>query len=212
MNSDCPPAGHPFVYRVVEDLDSGNGISYEISLPSSMSDLDIATVRVGRRGGDTEPDRVFRRELFEVVGSIAVAAGHVEAAMKRLLLVLTGERTVFAFVDFQWSDLHKRLMDECGSHRADERRQRLSELLTRAESERLAERRHTAVHGAWWVFAGCGARVSRWPRRASDAIIVGQLADWQQFAEKLWEYAASLDELLGDDEWARAMLPADVLA
>jgi hypothetical protein len=125
--------------------------------------------------------------------------------MKRLLLSLTGVDSSFTEVDFQWAELHKRLLAACAS--TDQRLNKLRKTLECSEKHHLREQRHTAVHGSWWVYAGCGARVSRWPRKQDDRIIAApDLQHWERIARMCWEFAPRLDELLGED-WPRAMLP-----
>jgi len=206
VTENWPPLGHAFSYRVHEAFDNQEGISYDLSLPRRTTTADLSTVRVGRHGGDTPEDLEFREELFRAVGSITVAGGHVEAAMKRLLLLLTDSETVFSLVDHQWLDLENKLRAQCDA--SDDRRLRLLRLLDWADAHRLREQRHTVVHGAWWVYAGVGVRVSRWPRRDSDRLILGDMSWLKQLGGRCWAYSYRLDELLGED-WPRAMLLAE---
>ena len=166
--------------------------------------MDLATLRVGRHGGDTPEDLVFREDLFRSVGSITVAGGHIEAAMKRLLLLLTDTETVFSLVDHPWLELEKKLRVQCNG--SDDRRRSLLRLLDWADGHKLREHRHTVVHGSWWIYAGVGARVSRWPRKQQDAVIIEDMAWLIQISTRCWDYARRLGDLVGDD-WARAMLP-----
>lgn len=176
-----------------------------MSVPGNSPQWDLATVRVGRHGGDGPEDLAFREELFQIVGSITVAGGHVEAAMKRLLLLLMNAPADFSLVDHQWLELEKRLRAQCDG--SDDQRRRLLKLLDWADRNKLREERHTAVHGAWWIYAGVGARISRWPRnKEDDRIIIGDLADVEKLRRRCWAYAMRLDDLLGE-RWPRAMLP-----
>lgn len=113
MAADPADGEHNFYYRVTENLGAVPGTPYQLTVPRNMSPVEMATVRVGRRGGPTSSDLAFRDKLFHMVGSITVAAGHIEAAMKRLLLVLEGEETVFSLADYQWAELHSRLRKAC---------------------------------------------------------------------------------------------------
>jgi hypothetical protein len=205
MTKDWPPPGHSLTYRVDEAFDNVDRISYDMSLPSRASTVNLATVRVGRHGGDAPEDLTFREELYQSVGSVTVAGGHVEAAMKRLLLLLTEAETTFSLVDYQWYELETKLRAQYDD--TDERRRRLLRILDWANRHKLRERRHTVVHGAWWIYAGVGARVSRWPRNEDDRIIIGDMAWLRQLGKHCWAYAHRLDDLLGED-WPRAMLLA----
>ena len=203
VSDSWPPDGHSHVYRV----QSSEGLlDFEMTVPRNMTEIDLATVRLARKGGPNAADYEFREKLYRIIGSITVAGSHVEAAMKRLLVILTGTRTVFEVVDYQWADLHKKLLGECDG--SDQRRRDLRKTLEWSEKHDLRERRNTAVHGAWWVFAGPGVRVSRWPRRDHGAMIEVDLDTWSATAAKSWELVRRLDDLLGE-EWPRAMLPAE---
>ncbi|MEE6295713.1 hypothetical protein [Georgenia wangjunii] len=207
MSTPWPPPGHAFVYQVREDLEGRRGAEYELSLPSSVKELSLSTMQIeGRIGGDTPADLMFREELFRWVGSVTVAGGHIEAAMKRLLLILTGIGSRFRLVDYQWAELEKRLRKECDG--SDERRRRLEEVLDWAERRNLRENRHTVVHGSWWLYAGVDLRVDRWPRKDEDRTI---LTDWKwikTLSADCWSFADKIEKLVGDD-WSRAMIAAE---
>lgn len=205
MADGMPLRGGLRKYIVTEDFQRGTGITYKMTVPSGMAVIEIPTVRVGRYGGPTPDDLQFREELYQAVGSVTVAGGHIEASMKRLLLILGDSDTIFSLVDLQWADLHTRLLQECDDR--DNRRRELRRALDWAERRELRERRHTVVHGAWWLFSGCGARVSRWPRRASGHVELGEMDELARLAVQCWELVRRLDELLGED-WPRAMLPS----
>jgi len=144
MTNDWPPDRHSSSYRVAESIE-GHELTYDVTVPGGRT-LELETVRVGRHGGPNESDLAFRRDLYRVVGSIAVAGGQIEAAMKRLLLVLRGDDSVFALADHDWADLHERLRKEAA--KPAERREELGEILDWAEANKLREHRHNAVHGA----------------------------------------------------------------
>jgi hypothetical protein len=203
---DSPASEPTLTYTVTEDLEGFSPLTYEITVPGSMTVLDISTLRVARDGGPTEGDQQYRAELFSLVGSVTVAGGQIEAALKRLLLVLRGADTVFALADLEWGRLHTQLADLCDG--SDERRAKLQSLLSDAERMRLRDRRNTVVHGAWWIFSGCGVRVSRWPRRKDDSIELWTLADLQSLADACWDFAEQIDLLLAPSDWAQAWLRA----
>ncbi len=108
-------------------------------------------------------------------------------------------------VDYPWLGLEKKLRAHCDS--SDDHSRRLLQLLDWADGHKLRERRHTVVHGAWWVYAGVGARVSRWPRKEEDRVMIADMSWLKQLGTRCWAYAHRLDDLLGED-WPRAMLPA----
>jgi hypothetical protein len=206
MTYEWPQPGHSTWYSTTENLDGYPPLTYDLSLPSSMSTFDLSTVRVGRHGGPTDEDEVFRRGLFQLVGAITVAGGHVETAMKRLLLLMTETEGRFSLVDKTWTDLHNALVAQAETGQ-DDLRTALRDALQWGETNRVKVRRDNAVHAYWWIYEGCGARRSRFYRKTEGKTILAQLTDLDEDADLLFEYARRLDELAGPD-WPIAMLPA----
>lgn len=157
-----------------------------------------------RDDGDTPDDLVFREDLYRLVGSITVAGGHIEAALKRHLLVLTSAGEDFRLVDYSWSELEKKLRKECDSTMP--RQKSLRRLIDAAQKHQLVQHRHTVVHGLWDLYAGRGVRVGRWPRGEEERIYLSDF-DWlKDVNTRCWVYATRLNDLLGKD-WTRAILP-----
>jgi hypothetical protein len=188
--TEWPPPGFHSFYKITEDLSTGR-CEYDMTLPSAMPSLDISTVRVHRHGGPSEADYAFRNELFRMVGAVTVAGGHVETAMKRLLLV-----------DKSWTQLHDDLRSFC-----PDQPQNLADTLDWGEENRIKARRDNVVHAYWWIFDGCGVRRSRFRRKSEGAVMTGTMDDLRKDAELIFAYSERLDDLLGSD-WAYAMLPA----
>jgi hypothetical protein len=95
-----PPSGFRAYYTVSERIVDEPEVSYDLVLPGNFAEVDLATVRIGRHGGASDADIRFGAELYERIGAVAVAAGRVEMAMKRLLLVLTApQKAHFSTVD-----------------------------------------------------------------------------------------------------------------
>jgi hypothetical protein len=200
-----PPPGHSFSYRAEIQLDGGPTTVFDTTLPSGIGEVDIATLRFGRHGGPTPADHTFRRKLYEAVGNVTVAGAHVEAALKRALLNLSGTGSRFDLADFQWADLEKKLRGMCDGSTPE--RVRLEHVLGWAAKRRLREKRHDVVHGAWIVWDGVGLQICRWPRKSSDVIIVYTWDSLEAVGTDCWTYATKLDSILGE-AWPRAMMPA----
>lgn len=62
------------------------------------------------------------------------------------------------------------------------------------------------MHADWWDFAECGIRRTRFARGKSGVTILASLADLEEDARLLFEYARRLDELLEND-WIITRLP-----
>lgn len=174
--------------------------------PWTRDAFDLSTVQVRREGGPTPADLEFREELFAVVGSITVAGGQIEAALKRLLLILRGNAIGFGSVDLQWAQLEKKVR---AASQGDRRAEAIGEMLDWSERKKIRSRRHTVVHGAWWLYDGERARVGRWPqgKNSFDHTLLTTLADLNSLAERCWEYVSRIETLIGDD-WPTATLPA----
>jgi len=199
-----PVPGHAGWYRVHTKLDNGYEVTYDLTLPGWMPGWNISTARLGRRDGETAADKMFRQRLYTRIGAVAVAGGHAETAMKRLLLVLRGTTSDFIQVEKPWSTLLKELAKE-GAVETDTRRKRLKRVLDWAEKNRVKERRDNVIHAYWWNYDGCGVVRSRFRRDQEPTIIIGSFDGLDEDAEMIFEFARRLDELLGED-WPRALL------
>ena len=203
--SDWPPPGFTSWYTVSEQLDGQPERTFDVVVPSTFSNVDLSTVRVGRHGGANNEDREFRRALYGRIGAVVVASGHVEAAMKRLLLLLDeAPEAQFSLVDLNWTKLHELLRGHASE--STERSQELCRILDWGEDNQVKQRRDNVVHAFWWNYAGLGARRSRFYRRSDGATINATLDDLTEDADLLFEYAEKLDVLLGSD-WIIARLP-----
>jgi len=207
MTEQWPPPGHRFSYKKEVNLPNGCHMSFDLTLPSATPNVHLSTVRLGRHGGETNADRLFQQRLYARIGAITVAGGHVETAMKRLLLLLRGQSQFSDVADKSWSQLHRCLQSERAD--ADARRKRLRRVLEWGEKNRVHERRDNAVHSYWWIYDGCGVMRSRFylDHDQDGVSMIASLAELDDDAQVLFEYANRLDDLLGED-WPRAMLPA----
>ena len=203
MTGTWPVPGHNFWYKTDIKLDSGYELALDMTMPGMMPEWHLSTVRLGRHGGETKADQMFRQRLYQRIGAVSVAGGHAETAMKRLLLLLRGNTAHFSEADETWTVLHKELAKECTG--SDLRRKRLKHVLDWAEKNRVKARRDNVIHAYWWNLDGCGVVRSRFHRREDGATMVGSMEGLEEDAELLFEFARRLDELLGED-WPRALL------
>ena len=129
-----PPRGFSTYYTVTEQIVGQPEISYHFVLPGNFAEVDLATTRIGRHGGPNDEDLHFRGELYSRIGEVAVAAGRVEMAMKRLLLVLTAPtKAHFSTMDHTWTVLVKKLREQCDG--SDDPRKQLAEVLDWSEEQ-----------------------------------------------------------------------------
>lgn len=211
VSSQWPRPGHAFTYKTKFVLDGFEPFDFELSVPSQAEQLDLSNLVYGRIGGPTTADVELRKELYYVIGTITVASGHIEAAMKRLILVLQGKRKrQFSLVDKTWTDLHKILTSACKKSDADpglaKMRQALTLHLQWAERCRIKEHRDNFIHGSICDFAMPAVLLSRFYRKQDGQQILFKLEQIQEIAQNLEEYARRLESLL-QGVWHEAMLP-----
>lgn len=179
-------------------------LTFETTVPADRA-VELATLRPGRLGGPTVEDERMRARLYQLVGSIAVAGGHVEAAMKRILLTFPGGDTAFVLADYQWSELHKKLLHLCDGE--DRRSKDLAHILGWAEKRRIRDRRNDVIHAAWWPYHAERLVAGRWPKKQGGMNLIMAFEDLERLEVLCWEYVRKLDELLGEN-WPRAMFLA----
>jgi len=182
-------------------------VTYDLSVPNS-SGIDLATARVLRHGGPASDDLAYRGQLYALIGGVVVAAGQVEAAMKRVLLVATSDSRQVADAEKPWSGLEKDLQKvvDSGHAMADA----LSSHLAWAQEKQAKRRRDDVVHAYWCNFAGCGVRRARFYLDGRSATIVGGLEDLSVLVEDinvLATLARMLDDL-AEPFWPQVRLPA----
>lgn len=206
-----PRPGHVFAYKTKIAYEGFEPFEFELSVTSGAEQMDLSSVMVGRIGGHASADIALRQELYFLIGSITVASGHIEAAMKRLILTLQGHRTrQFSLVDKTWTDLQKILTKE--SQKADgnvstaEVRECLKVHLRWAEDRRLKTHRDDFIHGSVWNYAMPLVLVSRFHRKQDGREIMFTMEEIRSVSTDLEEYARRLESLLYGI-WHEAMLP-----
>ena len=55
-------------------FDNGCEPAFDITTPATMPQWDISTMWLGRHGGETAADHEFRRQLYQRIGAVTVAA------------------------------------------------------------------------------------------------------------------------------------------
>jgi hypothetical protein len=153
-------------YNTTMDLDGLPEISFELSVTSTTETTNLNNLIVGRVGGPDEVDLEFRGRLYSVVGAAVVAGGRIEAAMKRLIIVLTEKPNSFAAVDKNWTELVKQLRREARRNTEDKwsaLRLRVNDLLDRAEAKRLRSIATTSCTASFGILRcrECCSRDSR---------------------------------------------------
>ncbi len=210
---EWPPAGHSLTYDTVVKLDHlDEPIRFSLTVPRTTETVDIATAIVGRIGGPSREDLARRERIYAAVGAAVVAAGRVEAAMKRLVIVLQENRTgTFHDVDKTWSELEKLLDAELAKPdpggRLGRLRKEVAAHLAWARGRGLKTHRDNIVHGYIWDYDMPALVISRFKRKHDPKQLVATDEDLRHWSDGLSEYADRLDRSL-HGIWAQAMLPA----
>ncbi|EHB55133.1 hypothetical protein MycrhDRAFT_2327 [Mycolicibacterium rhodesiae JS60] len=203
------PTGHvrgksvPFNMQHGDDL--LQGARFTIVSPIGDDDrwLDLASLRPVRVAGHEHAvaDRRHRRRLFQAVGAVTVAGGHVEMALRKVLVSLTGgqnEDLAGKDVSLDWSKLHAKIEKHC-KRDPSELAQRVDQLLKAARASTLRDTRNNIVHSYWWVMALDSDEVwsGRYYNRGQEPVcIVDTAENLYQTADKLFEFAAELEALV----------------
>ena len=164
---------------------------------------DLSTFRVKRSGGATPGDRQYRQNMFVLAGAMTIAAGHIEAEMKRIILVAEeSESAGFADVPSTWSGLVDRLTAIADGDGV--LAEPLRVILNWGREQQVTEIRHGAVHSAWWVFDPGHVHRSRFSHKSNGSTQMGTWEQVAQQADTLFEYLDRLQNLV---PWPMATLP-----
>lgn len=174
-----------------------------VNLTSAMDQWDMSTFRTVRLGGMNAADQILRQNLCTIVGAIAVAGGHIEAEMKRIIILAEEDRgATFVDVDLTWTGLETRMQaiaDGEGPLSAE-----VAEHLTWAKAKRIKQTRDDAIHCAWTLYdIGC-VQKARFKKRSEGYTESGTLEDYASHVPKMIEYAARLGAIGG---WPTRVLP-----
>jgi hypothetical protein len=188
---------------------------YTFVRPPGTDDVDLASLRPFRVQGNSDRriDKLHQVRLFHAVGSVAVAGGHVEMAMKRVLVTLRGGRNkdlAGPEVPAEWSSLQAKL-EKASKPRRTDLQVAVAELFSGEEAARLRDGRNDVVHGYWWLIpVGANGLVSsRYYRpnsKQAPAHIHPTLDLLQQLASELFDFANRLEAFV-TPHWPLAIVP-----
>jgi hypothetical protein len=175
--------------------------------------INMAEMRPMRLPTPDISDYEHQLRLFNVIGSVTVAGGHVEMAMKKVLVSLQNQHRnlMDRTVPGDWDNLEKDLWKLCEIPTSDVLI-RLKELLQSTKDDDLREQRNDVIHGYWWTVAAhnrlINARYYRPKKSGSQQPVRIQttLQAVQDIATKLFELAGKLDALVTPD-WPIAIFP-----
>ncbi|MFL0243158.1 hypothetical protein, partial [Mycobacterium sp. SMC-17] len=208
-----------YTMRHTVDTDSGPRVlgDYTFIQPPGGDDMNIASVRPVRLRDkpNRQADALHQVTLFHAIGAVTVAGGHVEMAMKRVLVTLRGGKNsdlAGEDVPADWKLLEDQLT-KAAKPRETLLQKAVFELITEAGVRELREGRNDVVHGYWWLIpmGSDGLVSSRYYRpKKNDQQDPAQthptLHMLQQLAGDLFELAHKLDALV-TPHWPLAIVP-----
>ncbi|UXA14073.1 hypothetical protein KXD97_09985 [Mycobacterium sp. SMC-8] len=213
------PTGYVPGKSVPFNLQHGEGVSRGASFtlvpPVGPEDqaFDLASLRPVRVTGHryADADCKHQRRLFSAVGAVTVAGGHVEMALKKVLVSLTGGTNrdlASKDVPADWNPLHTKISKLCEADPSD-LAQRVAKLLEAAEKERLRDIRNNVVHSNWWLAGFDSGELwsGRYYRGGKEPTCISDKAEHlYSIADKLFGFAAELEALV-TPMWPLAIVP-----
>lgn len=193
------PPNRKMTYRTKVELDSGVAFEYELAFGEGTSNVNLGSLMVDRIGGPSVADWRLREQLYYFIGMATVASGHVEAGMKRLLLVLNGLDDHFSLVDHTWTDLVKKLTLAAADTIEDqwvELRGQVRHELDLMERYKLKSYRDNIIHGYVWDYDMPMVLIGRFHRRSDGATLISSLDEIKRGAARLAVCATHLDQFL----------------
>lgn len=173
------------------------------NLTGPVERYDMSTLRMSRDGGPHEADFAHQRALFTMIGAMVVSAGHIEAEMKRIVLVDRAQPDAgFADVDETWTRLETELTGIANGD--SELAEPLKQVLAWGRENHVKEIRDTAVHSAWCLYDIGHLQASRFARKTDGQSRVAQHQQLGDYVAVLREYANQLQSLAS---WPQAVLP-----
>jgi hypothetical protein len=201
------PPGTDTWYAITIEQTSDNGRqSIEASLVVPRANAwQLGEARLSRIGGRSPEDLHFRNQLYLRIGMAAIAGGRIEAAMKRLILHMSGSpKPSFADAEDPWKNIETKLRKAALTLSA--RGADVVRLLDWGRANKIREIRNDIIHAYWWDYSGVGITRGRVHLDGTSEIIQVTPEQLDEDCQKLLVYADSLDEAI-DGRWLSIHLP-----
>lgn len=202
-------------YKVNFDIAGVEPMEFSGTVSARLATVDMATAVVRRVGGPSPRDSEIRSQLYFWIGSITVAGGKIEAAMKRAILLASGPKPDgdFSQVDETWTKLEKDLRKAAESQVeaptiAPGWGETTLEALEWGRERRAKKRRDDAVHAYWWDYADTNLARGRFFRSGESATLFTTFDTLRNDGETLLSYAEMLESLTGP-YWMNLYLPRE---
>jgi len=165
----------------------------------------LGEARISRIGGRAPEDLMFRNQLHMRIGSAAVAGGRIEAAMKRLILRMSGSlEPKFADSEATWTTLDRKLRSAATA--LGERAVDIVKVLDWGQENNIRDIRNDFIHAYWWDYSDVGITRGRVYQDGTSEIIQITPERLDEDCQKLQTYADMLDSAM-DGMWLNIYLP-----
>jgi hypothetical protein len=206
MKAWAPPGTDSwYVLKIDQAPDSGRQ-SIEASLVVPGVDAwQLGEARLSRIGGRAPEDLIFRNQLYARIGSAAVAGGRIEAAMKRLILHMSGSlEPSFADTEDPWKTLDRKLRNAATA--LGERAADVVKVLDWGQANNIRDIRNDIIHAYWWDYSDVGITRGRVYQDGTSELIQITPEQLDEDCQKLQEYADALDSAM-EGIWLNVYLP-----
>jgi hypothetical protein len=206
MKTWAPPGADSWYVMKIDHAPNSGRQSIEASLVVPGVDAwELGEARLSRIGGRAPRDLIFRNQLYMRIGSAAVAGGRIEAAMKRLILHMSGTlEPAFSDADDPWKTLDRKLRNAAKA--LGERGADVITVLDWGQANKIREIRNDIIHAYWWDYSDVGITRGRVYQDGSSELIQITPDQLDADCQKLHVYADTLDSAM-DGLWLNAYLP-----
>jgi hypothetical protein len=206
MKTWAPPGTDSWYVMKIDQAPNSGRQSIEASLVVPGVDAwQLGEARLSRIGGRAPRDLIFRNQLYLRIGSAAVAGGRIEAAMKRLILHMSGTlEPAFADSDDPWKTLDRNLRNAATA--LGERAADVIKVLDWGQANKIRDIRNDIIHAYWWDYSDVGITRGRVYQDGTSELIQMTLEQFDADCQKLQVYADTLDSAM-DGIWLNIYLP-----
>jgi hypothetical protein len=202
----APPGADTWYVLKINQAPDNERQSIEASLVVPGVDAwELSDARLSRIGGRSPEDIDFQNQRYVRIGSAAVAGGRIEAAMKRLLLHMSGSlEPSFANSEDPWKTLDKKLRNAAtalGKRGAD-----VIKVLNWGQANNIRDIRNDIIHAYWWDYSEVGITRGRVHLDGTSELIQVTPKQLDEDCQKLINYAETLDSAM-DGLWLNVYLP-----
>ena len=206
MRKWAPPGSDTWYATTIKHAPESGRKDIEASLvvPNKES-WQLTEALVSRIGGPTAADLAFRNQLYLRIGLAAASGGRIEAAMKRLILHMSGSlHPKFSDSEYTWKVLDQKL--RAAASKLGETAKDVVAVLDWGSEKGIREIRNDLIHAFWWEYDGVGITRGRVHLDGTSELIQITLDQLDENCRALQDYADMLDSAI-QNLWLTLYLP-----